>query len=84
MVGFFPQYLRLVFVGNDPIQIGIYGLPLGIGSTTGGVLAGMLSHRIGHTRVSLVAGIILQVLFIALLALPSCMSSLQFDASMPF
>ncbi|KIX01177.1 uncharacterized protein Z518_08902 [Rhinocladiella mackenziei CBS 650.93] len=70
LVAFFPQYLRLVFVGNNPIRIGTYGLPLGLGGTVGGVTVGLVSSRIGHTRLSLTFGVAVQVLFIGLMALP--------------
>tara|TARA_R110002003_G_scaffold1993_5_gene23827 strand:- start:5581 stop:5934 length:354 start_codon:yes stop_codon:yes gene_type:complete len=70
-VAFFPQYLRLVYVGNDPIKIGVYGLPLGLGTVLGSALAGGLTTRFGHTRAALTIGIALQTLFIGLMALPN-------------
>ncbi|KIX08868.1 uncharacterized protein Z518_03525 [Rhinocladiella mackenziei CBS 650.93] len=66
----YPQFMTSCFVGNDPIQVGISQLPLGV-STVGGVISGLvlpwLSRRIGTNGV-LAVGVFICALFIALIA----------------
>ncbi|KIX09044.1 uncharacterized protein Z518_00122 [Rhinocladiella mackenziei CBS 650.93] len=67
----YPQYMTYCFDGDNPIQVGRDGFPLGV-STAGGVTAGLvlpyLSRYIGTNWV-LVLGMVECTVFIALLAL---------------
>jgi len=71
---FFPQYLALVYDGNDGRQIGIDGIPFGVGTQIGGVgsalLLPLLGPRIGTTAM-ISAGVLLQAIFIPLMCLPT-------------
>lgn len=71
MTAIVPLLLRLVFAGDDPIKIGLYGLPLGMFTTIGGIIMGTLAPVIGHTRLSLTLGVVIQLLSIGLLAYPN-------------
>ncbi|KIX06701.1 uncharacterized protein Z518_04677 [Rhinocladiella mackenziei CBS 650.93] len=70
---FFPTYLSTVYDGTDGRQVGIDGIPFGIGTQVGGVGSAILLPIIGPkigTMWMVAFGVLLQVLFIPLMCLP--------------
>lgn len=54
---------------QDPLTIGIYGIPQGVGLEFGAVIAGLLVKAVGHTNLQLVASAFFTTLFVALMAI---------------
>lgn len=52
-------------------MIGVYQLPVGVGAAVGGISIGIAFAYVGHTRLFLVFGVVIQTLFIGLMAVPS-------------
>ncbi|KAK4935978.1 hypothetical protein LTR10_023065 [Elasticomyces elasticus] len=70
---FLPTYLALLYDGGDGRQVGIDGIPFGIGTQIGGVGSAILLPIIGpiiETRWMVTFGVALQVIFIPLMCLP--------------
>lgn len=70
---FFPTYLSTIYDGTNGKQVGIDGIPFGIGTQVGGVGSAMLLPLIGRrvgTRAMVSFGVLLQVIFIPLMCLP--------------
>jgi predicted MFS family arabinose efflux permease len=49
LLSFWPAEIGAIYT-TDPVQIGVYGLPFGIGTEVGSVVAGFLLKAIGHTN----------------------------------
>lgn len=67
---FLPRYLSLGYIGNDLIRVGLYQLPFGSGSNLGGIGIGFLFRYVKHQKWTLVGSVVVQVIFIGLLAVP--------------
>lgn len=67
---FLPRYLSLGYIGNDLIRVGVYQLPFGSGSNLGGIGIGFLFRYVKYQKWTLVGSVLLQVIFIGLLAVP--------------
>jgi uncharacterized membrane protein YwzB len=70
---FFPEYLTLVYNGEDARQTGIDSIPFGAACIIGGVGSGILLPILGPksgTTPFLVVAVFLQVIFIPLMSLP--------------
>ncbi|KAH0830792.1 putative major facilitator superfamily transporter [Fonsecaea pedrosoi] len=73
LLSFFPLYLSLIYV-NDPsddIKIGVYNIPLQAGSLFGGVTTFWALPKLRKPRPMLIIAVFVQLLFIALMAIPS-------------
>ncbi|OAL25790.1 hypothetical protein AYO20_10345 [Fonsecaea nubica] len=73
LLSFFPLYLSLIYV-NDPsddIKIGVYNIPLQAGSLFGGVTTFWALPKLRKPRPMLIIAVFVQLLFIALMAIPN-------------
>ncbi|KAF2710787.1 MFS general substrate transporter [Pleomassaria siparia CBS 279.74] len=74
---------------SDPIKIGIYSIPSGVGQLVGGVIIPALVHYIRHVQYQLTFAVFMQTLFFGLAALitPTNLNwlmAVQFLAMLPF
>ncbi|OAL34592.1 hypothetical protein AYO20_06222 [Fonsecaea nubica] len=67
MLSGWAQEVTILFT-QDPLKIGIYGIPQGVGLEFGAVFAGLLVKIIGHTHLQLTASAFFTTLFVALMA----------------
>ncbi|KAH6988298.1 fungal trichothecene efflux pump [Ilyonectria sp. MPI-CAGE-AT-0026] len=70
LLTFLSQYFSLGYIGNDPIKVGVYQLPFGFGSFFGGLSVGLTFRYLKHQRLLLLVCVIIQTVFIGLLAVP--------------
>ncbi|RTE70340.1 hypothetical protein BHE90_015270 [Fusarium euwallaceae] len=67
MASVWPAEIGAIFT-SDPIKIGVYGLPWGIGSSFGSLMTGLLLHYVPRVNWLFTALVALQAIFISLLA----------------
>ncbi|EXJ59135.1 hypothetical protein A1O7_06566 [Cladophialophora yegresii CBS 114405] len=67
MLSGWAQEVTILFT-QDPLKIGIYGIPQGVGLEFGAVLAGLLVKAVGHMNIQLTASAFFTTLFVALMA----------------
>ncbi|OAL27833.1 hypothetical protein AYO20_09686 [Fonsecaea nubica] len=70
LLTFLSQYLSLGYTGSNPIRVGVLQIPFGVGTTIGGIGIGLVFRWLRHQRVALLLSIVVQTLFIGLLAVP--------------
>jgi hypothetical protein len=75
-IGSLPLYAMLsgwaqevsILYTQDPIKIGVYGIPQGIGLEFGSIIAGFLLKLLGHTDLQLMGSAFTETLFVGLMA----------------
>lgn len=67
MLSGWAQQVTILYT-QDPLKIGIYGIPQGVGLEFGAVFAGLLVKVIGQMNLQLTASAFLTTLFVALMA----------------
>jgi len=70
LLSFLSTYLSLVFDGSHAIAIGVHSIPSGIGTIVGGIGGAVVLLFTQRTRLLLVVGAAIQLIFVGLMALP--------------